>query len=176
MNIRATTPKDIDAVMAIIEEARGTIAALGIDQWQNGSPNRAMITEDMARGQGRVVTDDDGAIIGTFALIYTGEPTYDAIYGGGWGAADKASDGSVAYIAIHRVAISVARRGKGVSSAIISYAEEFARILGKTSLRIDTHEDNHVMQGAVKKLGFQCRGIIYLENGSPRIAYDYIKA
>ena len=48
MNIRATTPKDIDAVMAIIEEARGTIAALGIDQWQNGSPNRTMIEEDVA--------------------------------------------------------------------------------------------------------------------------------
>lgn len=174
MNIRATTPKDIDAVMAIIEEARGTIAALGIDQWQNGSPNRAMITEDMARGQGRVVTDDDGAIIGTFALIYTGEPTYDAIYGGGWGAADKASDGSVAYIAIHRVAISVARRGKGVSSAIISYAEEFARILGKTSLRIDTHEGNVVMRRMLTKHGFVHRGTIYLKNGDPRVAYEKV--
>ena len=174
MNIRATTPKDIDAVMAIIEEARGTIAALGIDQWQNGSPNRAMITEDMARGQGRVVTDDDGAIIGTFALIYTGEPTYDAIYGGGWGAADKASDGSVAYIAIHRVAISVARRGKGVSSAIISYAEEFARILGKTSLRIDTHEGNVVMRRMLTKHGFVHRGTIYLKTGDPRVDYEKV--
>jgi GNAT superfamily N-acetyltransferase len=174
MNIRATTPKDIDAVMAIIEEARGTIAALGIDQWQNGSPNRVMITEDMSLGQGRVVTDDDGAIIGTFALIYTGEPTYDAIYGGGWGAADKASDGSVAYIAIHRVAISVARRGKGVSSAIISYAEEFARILGKTSLRIDTHEGNVVMRRMLTKHGFVHRGTIYLKNGDPRVAYEKV--
>lgn len=174
MNIRTTTPKDIDAVMAIIEEARGTIAALGIDQWQNGSPNRAMITEDMALGQGRVVTDDDGAIIGTFALIYTGEPTYGAIYGGGWGAADKASDGSVAYIAIHRVAISVARRGKGVSSAIISYAEEFARILGKTSLRIDTHEGNVVMRRMLTKHGFVHRGTIYLKNGDPRVAYEKV--
>ena len=174
MNIRATTPKDIDAVMAIIEEARGTIAAQGIDQLQNGSPNRAMITEDMALGQGRVVTDDDGAIIGTFALIYTGEPTYDAIYGGAWGAADKASDGSVAYIAIHRVAISVARRGKGVSSAIISYAEEFARILGKTSLRIDTHEGNVVMRRMLTKHGFVHRGTIYLKNGDPRVAYEKV--
>lgn len=174
MNIRATTPKDIDAVMAIIEEARGTIAALGIDQWQNGSPNRAMITEDMALGQGRVVTDDDGAIIGTFALIYTGEPTYDAIYGGGWGAADKASDGSVAYIAIHRVAVSMAQRGKGVSSAIISYAEEFARILGKMSLRIDTHEGNVVMRRMLTKHGFVHRGTIYLKNGDPRVAYEKV--
>lgn len=174
MNIRTTTPKDIDAVMAIIEEARGTIAALGIDQWQNGSPNRAMITEDMALGQGRVVTDDDGTIIGTFALIYTGEPTYDAIYSGGWGSADKASDGSVAYIAIHRVAVSMAQRGKGVSTAIIRYAEEFARILGKTSLRIDTHEGNVVMRRMLTKHGFVHCGTIYLKNGDPRVAYEKV--
>ena len=48
MQIRATIPADLDAVMAIIEEARRTIAALGINQWQNGTPNRAMLTRDMA--------------------------------------------------------------------------------------------------------------------------------
>lgn len=174
MNIRATTPKDIDAVMAIIEEARGTIAALGIDQWQNGSPNLAMVTQDMALGQGRVVTDDDGAIIGTFALIYTGEPTYDRIYDGAWRGADRADDGSVAYIAIHRVAVSVAQRGRGVSTAIIGYAEEYARILGKTSLRIDTHEGNVVMRRMLEKNGFVHCGTIYLQNGDARVAYEKV--
>lgn len=174
MNIRATTPKDIDGVMTIIEEARGTIAALGINQWQNGSPNRAMITEDMALGQGRVVTEDDGAIIGTFALIYTGEPVYDVICDGAWLGADKAADGSVAYIAIHRVAVSVARRGSGISTAIIGYAEEFARILGKTSLRIDTHEGNVVMRRMLEKHGFVHCGTVYLQNGDPRVAYEKV--
>ena len=174
MNIRATTPQDLDTVMAIIEEARGTIAALGINQWQNGTPNRAMITEDMALGQGRVVTDDDGVVMGTFALIYTGEPTYDTIYDGAWHAPDFAADGSIAYIAIHRVAISVARRGSGISTAIIRYAEEYARILGKTSLRIDTHEGNVVMRRMLEKHGFVHRGTIYLQNGDPRVAYEKI--
>lgn len=171
MTIRTTTPKDIDAVMAIIEEARGTIAALGINQWQNGTPNRAMITEDMALGQGRVVTVDE-QVAGTFALIYTGEPTYDTIYNGAWRAPDRAPDGSVAYIAIHRVAISVAHRGSGISSAMMEYAESYARILGKSSLRIDTHEGNLVMRRMLEKHGFTPCGTIYLQNGDPRVAYE----
>ncbi len=174
MKIRATTPKDIDAVMAIIEEARGTIAALGINQWQNGTPNRAMITEDMALGQGRVVVEDDGTIVGTFALIYTVEPTYDDICDGAWRTADRAVDGSVAYIAIHRVAISVAHRGRGISTAMIGYAEEFARILGKASLRIDTHEGNVVMRRMLEKHGFVHCGTIHLQNGDPRVAYEKV--
>jgi GNAT superfamily N-acetyltransferase len=174
MNIRTTTPKDIDAVMTVIEEARTTIAALGINQWQNGSPNRVMITEDMALGQGRVVTDDEGAVIGTFALIYTGEPTYQTVYDGGWRTSDLDADGSIAYIAIHRVAVSVAHRGSGISTAIIAYAEEFARILGKSSLRIDTHEGNVIMRRMLEKHGFVACGTIFLQNGDPRVAYEKI--
>ena len=174
MNIRTTTPADIDAVMAIIEEARRTMAALGIDQWQNGSPNRAMITEDMALGQGRVVTDDDGRIVGTFSLIYTGEPAYDHIYEGAWRTADRTAEGDVSYVAIHRVAIAVARRGSGISTAIIGYAEEYARILGKKSLRIDTHEGNVVMRRMLTKHGFVHCGTIYLQNGDGRVAYELV--
>ena len=173
MNIRATTPKDIDAVMDIIEEARGTIAALGIDQWQNGSPNRAMIEEDVALGQGYCV-DAEGAVIGTFALIENGEPTYHRIYDGEWQTPDHAADGTVAYLAIHRVAISVARRGSGISTAIIGYAEEFARVLGKASLRIDTHRGNVVMRRMLEKHGFVHCGTIYLQNGDPRVAYEKV--
>jgi GNAT superfamily N-acetyltransferase len=174
MNIRTTTPKDIDAVMTVIEEARTTIAALGINQWQNGSPNRVMITEDMALGQGRVVTDDEGAVVGTFALIYTGEPTYQTVYDGGWHTPDLDADGDTAYIAIHRVAISVAHRGSGISTSIIAYAEEFAHILGKSSLRIDTHEGNVVMRRMLEKHGFMPCGTILLQNGDPRVAYEKV--
>ena len=174
MNIRATTPRDIDAIMAIIEEARSTIAALGINQWQNGTPNRAMITEDMALGQGRVVTTDEGEIVGTFAVIYTGEPAYDIITDGAWLAPDLDGDGAVAYIAIHRVAISLAHRGNGISADIVCYAESFARILGKSSLRIDTHEGNVVMRRMLEKNGFMRCGTVYLANGDPRVAYEKV--
>ena len=40
------------------------------------------------------------------------------------------------------------------------------------NLRIDTHQDNKVMQHVVEKHGFTRRGIIYIADGSPRIAYE----
>ena len=174
MEIRNTTVKDIDAVMAIIEEARRTIAALGIDQWQNGSPNRRMIEEDVALGQGRCVVGDDGGIVGTFALIFDGEPTYDRIFDGEWTLDDLDGAGGFAYLAIHRVAISVANRGSGISSFIINHAVRTAEELGRHSLRIDTHRGNVVMRRMLEKHGFVHRGTIFLQNGDPRVAYERI--
>ena len=40
-------------------------------------------------------------------------------------------------------------------------------------LRIDTHEANQPMQAAVLNYGFRECGIIYVADGSPRLAYDY---
>lgn len=171
MYIRPTTPADLTAVLSIIEEARRTIAALGIDQWQNGSPNSAMIEADVALGQGRVAVLD-GEIVGTFALIFDGEPTYTAIEGGSWLTPDRTVDGAWSYLAIHRVAIAVASRGSGLSTAIMDYAAATARERGYSSLRIDTHEGNVVMRRMLEKHGFVHCGTIHLENGDPRVAYE----
>ena len=171
MNIRKTRAADLTAVMGIIEEARRTIAALGINQWQNGTPNAAMIAEDIQKEQGRVV-EIDGIAVGTFALIFDGEPTYRIIEQGSWSLPDRTETGEWSYLAIHRVAVSVASRGTGVSTAIIRHAEDTARSLGRTSLRIDTHEGNVVMRRMLEKHGFVCRGVIHLENGDPRVAYE----
>ena len=42
------------------------------------------------------------------------------------------------------------------------------------NLRIDTHEKNIPMQGCLAKNGFARCGIIYLEDGDPRIAYQKV--
>ena len=178
MHIRKTTAADLDAVMDIIEEARRTIAALGIDQWQHGSPNRAMLAEDIDLEQGRCVTvavdGDDEAVVGTFALIEDGEPTYDLIEDGQWLTSDRDGAGGWSYLAIHRVAISVAHRGSGISTAILDYAADTARRLGRGSLRIDTHRGNLVMRRMLEKHGFVHCGTIYLQNGDPRVAYERV--
>ena len=42
-------------------------------------------------------------------------------------------------------------------------------------LRADTHEDNKIMQKVILKNGFQETGIIYVEDGTPRIAFEKVK-
>lgn len=167
MIIRKSSASDLDKLMSIFDEARATIAALGIDQWQNGYPSREVITEDIKAARSySVETDSD--ICGTFVLVDDGEVTYDKIYDGHWLTGDESDD----YVAIHRVAISVKNRGSGISTAIIDYAARFARELGRASLRIDTHEGNVVMRRMLEKHGFKYCGVIYLQSGDARVAYE----
>ena len=180
VNIRKTKNSDIDALMDIFDEARKTIAALGIDQWQNGYPNREVIEEDINNGYSYCVelTDKNSSpiICATFALIDDGEIYYDFIKDGDW-----LTDGGLSnihrhttYLAIHRVAISVSCRGKGISTKIINYATEFAKNNSKISLRIDTHKGNIVMRKMIEKHGFIHCGTVFLEYGDPRVAYEKI--
>ena len=167
--IRKTENSDLSTLMPIFEEARATIATLGIDQWQNGYPNREVIVADIEKEQSFCVLSD-GEIIGTFALILDGEPTYDKIFDGNW----LTGDGKDHYFAIHRVAISVKARGKGISTAIIEYCADKAQKARKESLRIDTHRGNVVMRRMLEKHGFVHCGTIYLEGGDERVAYEKI--
>lgn len=169
MLIRKSNPSDLSSLMPIFDEARLTIAALGIDQWQDGYPSADVISTDISRGESYAV-ELDGKICGTFVLLTDGEPTYNKIYDGAW----LTGDAIDSYVAIHRVAISVARRGSGISSEIIAYASNFAKSRGKNSLRIDTHEGNVVMRRMLEKNGFTHCGTIYLESGAPRVAYEKV--
>ncbi len=170
MEIRRTAFDEIDRLMSIFDEARGTIAALGIDQWQNGYPTREVIEKDIKKEQSYCVLSDDGEIIGTFALIVDGEPAYDEIFDGEWDTGYKKTE----YFAIHRVAIAVKSRGSGISAKIIDFCSDQARNAGALSLRIDTHRGNVVMRRMLEKHGFAHCGVIYLENRDERVAYEKI--
>ena len=169
MEIRKAKDADFGAMQALFDEARGTIATLGINQWQNGEPAPEVVREDISLGQSYVITDGD-ALCATFALMNESEPLYDNIYNGEW----KTGNDNRNYQAIHRVAVAVFMRGKGTSTQIINYAAEVARARGRVSLRIDTHEGNAVMRRMLEKHGFELCGVIYLKNGDPRVAYERV--
>ena len=175
MKIRKATSCDIDGIMAVIDEARGTIASLGINQWQDGYPQREIIAADIEAGVSFCIENTDtGEVISTFAVFSDGEVLYDRIFDGAWRTGDSLSENkeNVCYTAIHRVAISVKARGSGLSGAIIDFVRNIATEKKKLSLRIDTHEGNVVMRRMLEKNGFVHCGTILLENGDPRVAYE----
>lgn len=167
MHIRKATHADIDGLLALFDEARRTIAALGIDQWQDGYPSREVVCDDLAKERIFVV-DCDGQIGGTFVIVDDGEPTYDRIDDGHWLTGDDNRD----YLAIHRVAVAVKKRGCGITTAILNRAAEEAVARRRSSLRIDTHEGNVVMRRMLEKHGFVHCGTIYLQSGAKRVAYE----
>ena len=158
MLIRNTTTSDIDAVMQIYASAREFMRDNGnANQWGNSHPARELIESDVTNKSGYVV-EENGEIIGTFFFKIGEDKTYKKIYNGEW-LNDKK------YGVIHRIAVKYHGR------AIVAFVYKHCFSLIK-NLRIDTHRDNIPMQHSLEKSGFKYCGIIYLENGDERIAYQ----
>ena len=88
------------------------------------------------------------------------EPTYEKIEG--------AWIGPGVYGVVHRIASDGTVKGAG--RACLRWA------MGQSGhLRIDTHENNGPMQHVLKSLGFVFCGTIWLANGDPRMAFEYME-
>lgn len=160
ITIRPAAGDDIPAILDIYQTARRFMAANGnASQWGDSYPPGHLIRSDIDNGYLHVITAD-GVIHGVFAFLTGPEPNYDVIEQGSW-----ISDGP--YRAIHRVA------SDGIFRGIVTICMNYCKA-SCSHLRIDTHENNHVMQHVLEKNGFKKCGIIHLADGSPRIAYEYI--
>ncbi len=101
----------------------------------------------------------NGELEGVFAFILGPDPTYARIEDGKW------LNDTLPYGTIHRLAS--AGRHPGVAAAVITWCLEHCE-----SLRADTHADNKIMQHLLEENGFTKCGIIHVEDGTPRIAYQ----
>ena len=50
MNFRKSQMEDVDRILELIEMAKSSLKEMGIDQWQNGYPNREKIENDVNKG------------------------------------------------------------------------------------------------------------------------------
>ena len=166
MIFEKTTMEEIDAIIRIVSDARSRIGSLGIDQWQCGYPSRDVIAEDIFAGRSYVARDDDGSICAVFTVIFDGEPTYDKIFDGAW-----ASEGRN-YLAVHRIAVSGEKLRCGAASRSMTFVETMAKEMGRSGVRIDTHEGNVPMRAMLERNGYVHCGSIYLETGEHRVAYE----
>lgn len=164
MIFRKATVEDIDAVTQIMAAASRRLGAAGVDQWQRGYPNRGSVERDVEDGVGVVLCEGD-TILAYGAVIFTGEPAYDDITGGEW----LTTEGD--YACIHRLCVNEIFVGMGFSKQFMMAVEAMAsERVG--SIRIDTHPDNKIMQGLIRKMGYTYCGDVVIE--SRRLAYEKI--
>ncbi|MBR3107068.1 MAG: GNAT family N-acetyltransferase [Clostridia bacterium] len=161
MQIRPAERTDLDRIENVYTAARAFMRASGnMNQWVHGYPQRELLQADI--GQGRLfVIEEDGVIHGVFAFILGDDPTYAYIEDGKWPT-------SKPYGTIHRIGTD--GMIKGAVKAALDFALRYT-----DEVRADTHADNKPMQHTLERNGFVRCGIIYLENGDPRIAYQYSK-
>ena len=160
MNIRKASIDDLNLIMDIYRSAQDFMIESGNpNQWGHFYPSEDLVKEDIAKGVSYLICDDFDNPHGVFALFEGLEPTYQYIENGNW-------LNDAPYITLHRIASDGKLRG------IFRFAIEYCKTLSD-NIRIDTHENNLIMQGQIKKNGFMKCGIIYVVDGSPRIAYQW---
>ena len=168
MIIRNSSIKDVPIIMEVIADAQQYLASLNIDQWQDGYPSEAQILIDIFNDDSYVVIDENQNIIGATVFTTKIEHTYNKIEGK-W-----LTEKDAAYGVIHRLAVSNKYRKSGFAKFVFQYCEEVLKEKGIGSMRVDTHKDNKGMQALIESLGYEFCGIIILESGAERLAYEKI--
>ena len=161
-SIRKATAADVPRQMEIYARARRFMAEHGNpNQWGPANwPPESLIRADIEQGDSYVCMC--GVLMaGTFFYRFGKdvEPTYARIVDGAW------LDDSP-YGVVHRIAAGGEVPGTGAFCLDWAY-----RQCGH--LRIDTHEDNVVMQNLLRKLGFIRTGTVFMQvDRDPRWAYE----
>ncbi|MDO5028482.1 MAG: GNAT family N-acetyltransferase [Bacillota bacterium] len=161
LTIRKSTFDDLEDIKKIISISRELMIARGNpNQWGKTRPSLEVLINDIEK-ENSYVCIKDGQVVGCFALVYGEDPTYQEIYQGQWSA-------DLPYWTIHRLGSDGLTCGVG--QACFAFAKEQGPYL-----RVDTHQENTAMIKAIKRAGFKNCGIIFVEDGSPRIAFDFLK-
>ena len=157
--IRKADLQDLPRIEQIYEFARGFMARNGNPtQWGSTEPPHDLLVQDIHQQRLYILLEDD-MIHGVFYYFLGNDPNYEIIYDGSWRSCAP-------YGTIHRIASD---GSGGILKAAVAFCVGQCR-----HLRMDTHEDNRVMQSALGKLGFHRCGTIICDDGTPRIAYDLI--
>lgn len=149
--------KDIQEIFASARQFMRTSGNQG--QWEDGYPGSELIHRDIELGQCYVMRQGT-ELVGTFALIFGDDPTYAVIEDGKWRA-------NLPYATLHRLASN--GRVRGLARICFDYCKTRNHYL-----RVDTHKDNQVMLAAILANGFKRCGIIEIQRGGKREAFDYL--
>ena len=157
--IRHSTMEDLPVILNLRDQAREIMRSYGNTfQWPDGYPREDMFVKDIEQGYSYVMMNDEGTIVGTFALIPGPDITYKVIYDGQWLDDEP-------YHVIHRIASTP--QSHGILDALLEFSEAIA-----PNIRIDTHEANIIMRKGLERHGYQYCGIIHLLNGDERMAFQ----
>ena len=159
--IRNAIESDLLEMKSIVAKARELMKSSGnVNQWVDGYPSSEVFLSDICSGNAYLLLREN-KVVAYFAMTDGPEPTYNLITKGSWLNDDN-------YGVLHRIASN--GEAKGVFKEILLYASEHY-----SNIRIDTHHDNKIMQRLLEQNGFVYCGVIFLADGSPRLAYQRIK-
>ena len=163
MEMRLANRNEAKACYQCIEDARAYHKALGFEQWHPDYPTEQTILDDIAQNIGYAFVKNN-EVVGYCCMVFGNEPAYNNI-DGAW-KTDKP------YAVVHRMAFSSKARGGGLSREAFRLIKDYCLVNHIDAIRVDTQEENKVMQHILDREGFAYCGLIQFDGG-PKLAYEW---
>lgn len=158
ITIERTSDERMLEIMALYHQATLFMKELGNEeQWVAGYPSRELILKELKEGN-HYSCFYEKQLVAAFSFLEGEDPTYQDIREGAWLNDEP-------YGVVHRLVSS------GLIKGGASFCLEWAyKQCG--NLRVDTHYKNIPMLRLLQKSGFTRCGIITIEDGTERIAFQ----
>ena len=163
MELRLAQQNEARICYQCIEDARAYHKSFGFEQWHPGYPTQKTILDDISQGTGYAFVDES-RVIGYACIIIGDEPAYKKI--------DGAWKTDRPYAVVHRMAFSKMERGSGLSKEAIRLIKELCLSRHVEAIRVDTQDENKVMQHILVREGFAYCGLVQFDGG-PKLAYEW---
>jgi GNAT superfamily N-acetyltransferase len=134
-------PQDTETVSSILTEAAEWLAQSGTPMWKGDELSPARIADDVTNGL-FYVAECDGEIVGTIKFQLE-----DVLF---WPDVSQAESAFV-----HRLAVRRRFAGGVVSTAMLRWAVERARALGRRYLRLDCEASRMRLRKVYERFGFR---------------------
>jgi ribosomal protein S18 acetylase RimI-like enzyme len=142
MRVEPATRDDLPAIRAVYADARAIQRGQEAILWPEFTD--ASIIAEIEGGRLLRVMDGD-ALVGVFSVAYEDQAI--------WGEHERGE-----HIYLHRIARAATYPGRGLMAAVLDWAREQCRVLGRAGLRMDTWASNEMLVGFYEQLGFRVVG------------------
>jgi len=139
-HVRQASPSDIQTIVAILSEAAAWLQQRGMGMWRTNELAAERIADDVTHGLFYVA--EVGAPVGTIKFQLADTEFWPDVPGG-----DSAF--------VHRLAVRRAFAGKGISTALLTWAAQQAVASGRRFLRLDCEASRTTLRAVYERFGFR---------------------
>ncbi len=151
MEVLALTLKQYKSSVDLYKKVIRKLQKNNIFQWDRYYPNRFILFKDIWK-KNLYGVEEKGQLLGVVALNTSQSKQYKKLE---W------EDQNGNCLIIHRLAVHPGYQGKGIGKKLLRFAEDYAKINGFSSIRLDVYKNNPGAVSLYKKDGYVERGEIY---------------
>lgn len=155
MEFSDAQPSDLEEVFTLYQTAIRRLDEQGIFQWDKHYPSRAVLQEDIARGEMEIARIE-GKIAVAFSLSERCDEEYAQC---SWHYPDAR------HCVLHRLCVHPEAQGHGVGSEAIAYIERALLQRGYESIRLDAFSPNAGSLRLYEKCGYKRVGEVLFRKG-----------